>query len=352
MNNTFLLYGANGYTARLITEQAASFGLVPILAGRSEAKLKPLAEQHGLTYRVADLSNAAALDTCLRNVSVVLHCAGPFSKTAKPMQQACLRTQTHYLDITGEVAVFEHGQRLDEAARERHIMLMSGVGFDVVPTDCIARYLHDQLPDAQLLQLAFANEGGSVSHGTAQTALEGMSLGGMARQNGRLVAVPNANKTLRIDFGAGRTQTCMSIPWGDLSTAWHTTRIPNIETYMAAPTVAIWAAKAGNLFGRLMRSQRVQAFLKKRIAANVTGPDEATRQRARTHVWGQATNAAGRSVTARLHGPEGYTLTALTALTIARHVLNGRWQAGYQTPAGLYGADLILDIDGVTREAL
>lgn len=347
---TFLLYGATGYTARLILERAGSFGLIPVLAGRSEARLKPLAEQYGLSYQVADLGNNGALDAALRAVSVVLHCAGPFSQTAAPMQRACLRTGTHYLDITGEVAVFEQGMKLHEAALTQNIMLMSGVGFDVVPTDCMARYLRDRLPDATHLQLAFANEGGGLSHGTAQTALEGMGVGGMIRQDGQLKSVPYAHKTMTVNFGNGQPLPVMAIPWGDVATAYRTTNIPNIETFIGSSAGQIRLAKLGNYFGWLLKSRTVQTFLRKQIARRVTGPAEAIRQTARTHVWGKVRNAVGQSVEARLHGPEGYTLTALTALTITQKVLSGNWKAGYQTPAGLYGADLILEIDGVTRE--
>lgn len=347
---SFLLYGANGYTAQLIIDRAQSFGLTPMLAGRSAAKLKPLAEKHNLTYRVADLADASALDALLPDVSVVLHCAGPFSKTAVPMQQACLRTGTHYLDITGEIDVFEHGMMLHAEAVRQNVMLMSGVGFDVVPTDCLARYLHDRLPDATHLQLAFFTEGGSLSQGTAQTALEGMGGGGKIRRNGLIETVPNAHKTLSIDFGSGQPIPCMSIPWGDVSTAYHTTGIPNIETFIGSSAGQIRLAKMGNYLGGLLRSGAVQTFLRGQVAKRITGPDESTRQRARTHVWGKVWNAQGHTLEARLHGPEGYTLTALTALTITKRVLNGDWKAGYQTPAGLYGADLILEIDGVTRE--
>jgi short subunit dehydrogenase-like uncharacterized protein len=349
---SFLLYGANGYTARLIIDLARSFGLTPVLAGRSAAKLKPLAEETGLSYRVADLQDASALDALLVDIPVVLHCAGPFSKTAAPMQQACLRTGTHYLDITGEIDVFEHGLTLHDEALRQNVMLMSGVGFDVVPTDCIARYLHDRLPDATHLQLAFANDGGSLSHGTAQTALEGIGGGGKVRKNGRIETVPNAHKTVAVDFGDGTPRPCMSIPWGDVSTAWHTTGIPDIETFIGSSAGQIRLAKLGNYLGWLLRSKSVQSFLQKRVTSSVTGPDASTRQRARVHVWGKVWNAQGKTAEARLHGPEGYTLTALTALTITRKVLDGDWKAGYQTPAGCYSADLILEIDGVTREAV
>lgn len=346
MPTSFLLYGANGYTASLIIERATHFGLTPILAGRNEAKVSALARKHGLKYRIADLNDARALDTALANVDVVLHCAGPFSKTALPMQVACLRTRTHYLDITGEVSVFEGGKVLSQQAITTSIMLMSGVGFDVVPTDCMALHLKNKLPDATHLQLAFANDGGSVSHGTALTAIENLGSGGTIRENGELKPVPNAYKTLDVTFEPGKARSCATIPWGDLSTAHHTTGIPNIETYMAMPPSAIRMAKLGNYLSWLVRSKTVQRLLTNRINKTLTGPNETIRQRARSLVWGRVSNAAGQSVEARLTCPEGYTLTAEMALIITRKVLEGHWKAGFQTPAGLYGEGLILEGGG------
>ncbi|NID11922.1 saccharopine dehydrogenase family protein [Fibrivirga algicola] len=348
--NTFLLYGANGYTARLILEKTAQFGLNPILCGRDEGKLRPLAEQYGLAYRVADLTNEIALNNALRDVPVVLHCAGPFSKTALPMQQACLRNGVHYLDITGEVAVFEQGAAMDRQARERGVMLMSGVGFDVVPTDCLAQYLYHKLPDATYLQLAFTNEGGSLSHGTAQTAVDNLGQGGLVRANGKLTTVPYAHKVLNVTFANGQTVPCMSIPWGDVSTAFYTTGILNIETFIGSTPGSIRMAKLGNSFNWLLRRKSVQQWVSQQVTKRVTGPDEATRTKAKTQVWGRVGNKNGKTVEARLTGPEGYTLTALSALIITKKVLRGCVKPGFQTPAGLYGGDLVLEIDGVTRQ--
>jgi short subunit dehydrogenase-like uncharacterized protein len=335
----FLLYGANGYTAGLIIELAATYGLRPVLAGRNEAKIAALAQQYGLPYRVADLANAEAVDAALQDLTVVLHCAGPFSNTALPVQQACLRTGTHYLDITGEIAVFEQGAALHAQAVQQNVMLLSG-----------ALHLKQKLPDATHLQLAFSTAGGRVSHGTAATAVENIGAGGMVRESGQLKTVPTAHKTLNVPFTNNKRIPCMSIPWGDLSTAYYTTRISNIETYMAASPSAIRLAKLSNYLNWLLGSRWFKQFVRRRIDHSVTGPDEAVRKTARSMVWGKAWNERGERVQARLQGPEAYTLTALTALAIIRKVLDGRWQPGFQTPAGLYGPDLILEIKGTHRE--
>jgi short subunit dehydrogenase-like uncharacterized protein len=346
----FLLYGATGYTAGLVIKHAAKFGITPVLSGRNEQKIKALSSTHHLEYCIADLDNPSQLDNVLKDFQVVLHCAGPFSKTAKQMQDACLRTGVHYLDITGEIEVFEHGMTLHEQAVKANIMLMSGVGFDVVPTDCMALYLKNRLPDATHLQLAFANINGGISHGTAQTMVESLGKDGFIRENGKIKAVPLAHKTLDIPFDIDRKTHCMAIPWGDISTAFYTTQIPNIETFTGMPKSGVMFARIGNYLSWLLRASWVQKFISKQVTKSLSGPDETIQTNAQTRIWGKATNAKGQSVEARISSIEGYTLTALTALTITKKVLEGNLKLGYQTPASAYGQDLILEIGKTKRE--
>jgi short subunit dehydrogenase-like uncharacterized protein len=344
----FLLYGATGYTGQLIAEYAASFGLKPILAGRSEAKVKALAESLGLEYRVFDLADTAALDAALKETPVVLHAAGPFMFTAKPMLEACLRTGTHYLDITGEIAVFEMAARMDKKAREAGIMLLPGAGFDVVPTDCLALHLKNRMPDATHLQLAFAGLGGGVSQGTAATMAENLGEGGAMRKDGKIVKVPMGHKSMIVPF-RDKSLFVMSIPWGDVSTAYHSTGIPNIETYMGfSPSAYRWV-KLQRYFNWLLRTSFVRNIVKKRIKERPAGPTPEQRARSKSFVWGRVSNAEGKVLEAQLVTPEGYTLTALTSLLIAKKVLNGNAPVGFQTPAKAYGEDLILEVEGTER---
>lgn len=351
-DNRFVLYGATGYTAGLVIEMAATYGLVPILAGRNKQKLETLAQQFGLTYRVASLDDPAALDALLQDETVVLHCAGPFSSTALPMQQACLRTGTHYLDLTGEVSVFEKGALLHQEAIQKRVLLLSGVGFDVVPTDCLALHLQQRLPDATHLQLAFSTEGGSVSHGTALTAVENLGAGGLVRQKGQLKAVPSAYKTIRVPFKPAKSSFAMTVPWGDLATAYRTTGIPNIETFMAVSPGMIRLARLSNRFNWLLRKSVIRNLVGRWVDRRVTGADASTRKLARSFVWGRVWNEKGESREARLQCPDAYTLTAITALLSTKKVLNRQGKPGFQTPAGLFGADLILEVAGVLREDL
>ena len=348
----FLLYGAYGYTGRLIVAAAVAGGLRPLLAGRRPEPLAELADEHGLDYRAFALDDAAALDAALSGVPLVLHAAGPFVRTAGPMINACLRTGTHYLDITGEIAAFELAHGHDAAARAAQIMLMPGVGFDVVPTDCMAAFLHQSLPGATDLKLAFAWRKGGISHGTATTMLEGLGRPGAVRRGGTIVPVPPAYDVAEFPFTAERSRRAVTIPWGDVFTAYHTTGIPNVVTYFAAPPAQIRMMRWSRYLGPLLRLPLLKRFLQRRIDAAPAGPSAAQRAAAEAYVYGEVTDAAGRRAAARLRTPEGYDLTVATALRIVRRVRSGDWRPGYQTPAGAYGPDLILEIDGVRRELI
>ena len=344
----FLLYGANGYTGQLITRYAVKTGLTPILAGRNREAIKSLAEANDLEYRIFDLDDRDEADRALEGIELVLHAAGPFIYTAKLMIKACLRNGVHYLDITGEIAVFEMAFRFNQRAREKELVVMPGVGFDVVPTDCMAVYLKQKLPDATRLKLGFGSVGGGISRGTAMTMIEGLGAGSAERANGRIIRVPMAKKTLKVDVD-GKTYQMMSIPWGDVSTAYHSTGIPNIETYTAVSSSALRMARLQNYFGAVMRSGLVKRFLRKKVENGPAGPSDTRRDRARSFVYGEATNDKGEKAAALLHTPEGYTLTAITSVMIAKAVLNGEVEPGFQTPAKAFGADFILKVEGTER---
>jgi short subunit dehydrogenase-like uncharacterized protein len=351
MSANYLIYGANGYTGALTARLALEAGHRPLLAGRSAEKVRPLAEKLGLEARVFGLDDAAAVDRGLGGVAAVLHCAGPFSRTARPMAEACLRTGVHYLDITGEVEVFESLMRRDQQARAAGVMLMPGAGFDVVPSDCLAAHLKRRLPEATHLVLAFRAVGGRVSRGTATTMVENLHKGGLIRQDGALKSVPAGAMVRQVDFGRGPV-TCMGIPWGDVSTAFFSTRIPNIEVYTPAPWAVRAGAKASRYLGGLLKSGPVQGLMKRIIDRRPEGPSEQERATAVSLLWGEVRGPGGAKASARLRTPEGYTLTAQASLLIVGKVLDGQAKPGYQTPSSAYGPDLVLEIAGVERTDL
>jgi short subunit dehydrogenase-like uncharacterized protein len=351
MRSSVLLYGATGYTGRLIIEEAMNKGLPLVLAGRNQQTVSALASEYELPYRVADLSNPAQLDSILKEMPVVLHAAGPFAVTAQPMIAACLRNNVHYLDITGEIGVFEYAHSLNKQAIEAGIMLLPGCGFDVVPTDSMASWLHEQLPDATHFELAFVSVGGGVSHGTASSMVAKLGEGGAIRKNGVIIPQPLGKQAKWIDF-EGKKFFVMSIPWGDVSTAYYTTGIPNVITYTGMPPMVYRLLKVQSLFNWLLRKRAIRQFLQRKIDQRSAGPDAAMRAASYSMVKAQVRNQDGMTKAGFLKGPDGYTMTARASVLIAGKVLQGQFKAGFQTPAGCYGNKMVLEIDGVHRQLI
>jgi len=346
MKNNWMIYGANGYTGRLILEEAKKRGMNPILAGRNKRALEELCTETGLECRVFDLEDKASVKQAMDGIHVVLHCAGPFSATSQPMIEACLANGCHYLDITGEISVFANAHRQSDEARRGDIVLMPGVGFDVVPTDCLAARLVDKLPAATELLLAFES-GGRMSPGTAKTSVEGLAGGGCVREDGKLKWVPLAWKTREIPFGHGK-RLAMTIPWGDVFTAFISTGIPDIEVYMSAPPSTILRMKRIRMLRPLLSMQWVQNAMKRRIEKSVKGPGEAARQSSEMHLWGQASSADGRSVSATMTTPDGYDVTVLASLGIVDYLLQTEVEGGFYTPSLLMGSDFAESLPGIS----
>jgi short subunit dehydrogenase-like uncharacterized protein len=336
----WLLYGANGYTGELIAREAARRGMRPILAGRTAEAVEPLARELGLEARVFGLE---AID--LDSVRAVLHCAGPFSRTSAPMVSACLRQGAHYLDITGEIAVFESIFARDEEARQAGVTLLPGVGFDVVPTDALAVMLSRRLPEADELWLAFHSPRGGMSRGTMRTAIEGAGRGGAVRREGRIVQVPMLYDVRTIPFRTG-DRLAMTIPWGDVSTAWRSTGIPNIRVYNAASPRAVRRLERLLPLLPLLRWPPLNR-LAQRVAIRRAGPTAEERARGLVHLWGRvARGFEERTMTMTV--PEGYTFTVLASLASIERILAGGGRPGSFTPTQLFGTELALSLPGVT----
>ncbi len=339
-----MIYGAYGYSGELIARAAKARGIRPILAGRNAAQVNALGTELKFDTRTFGLDQ---ID--LSDIDVLLHCAGPFAQTAAPMMRACLAQRVHYLDITGEIDVFQAGQQLDQQAQQAGIVLCPGVGFDVVPTDCLALMLKQKMPDAEQLVLAFHAEGG-MSRGTALTSIQGMNGGGRARIAGELRTVPSAWKLREFNFAANKKRLAMTIPWGDVVTAYHSTGIANIEVYMSAQRSLINAARLTRWLAPIIAYTPLPALMKWRVRQGAAGPDLATRQKSRTYVYGEVKNA-DQQLHARLLLPNGYDFTADAALAIGQFLLDGKaTKTGYQTPSLLCGAEFVLQLHDVQIE--
>jgi short subunit dehydrogenase-like uncharacterized protein len=335
----FLIYGANGYTGELIAREAVRRGHKPILAGRNAEKLAPLAKELGLEARAFPLDKPQ-----LNGIDAVLHCAGPFVHTSAPMVCACIDAGAHYLDITGEFLVFESVLSMTDHAARAGVTLIPGVGFDVVPTDCLAAMLAARLPGATELELAFYSPGAELSRGTLKTMIENMRVGGAIRYEGKIVAVSPAFDAKEIPFSIA-PRMAMTIPWGDVSTAFHTTGIPNIRVYTAASPKSIARMRRFGPFFPLLGIKPIKRLLQT-FANRRTGPDEARRAAGRTYLWGRVSDGK-REVTMTMTTPEGYAFTVISALTAVEQLLASPKRPGAFTPAKFFGAEFVTTIPGV-----
>lgn len=343
----WMIYGANGYTGRMVVEEAVKRGLRPVLAARNAAALEQLAQAHGLPVRAFALDNPMALRTGLNGIGLVLHCAGPFSATSAPMLDACLDVGAHYLDITGEIDVFAHCHARDAEAKQKGVVVLPGAGFDVVPTDCLAAILKRELPSAGALVLAF-EAGGGPSPGTAKTSVEGLGKGGRARIGGKLARVPLAWKTRTFERD-GEQRFAMTIPWGDVYTAYLSTGIPDIEVYMGVPPATAARLRRLRLLGPLLGLGPVQAWLKRQVEKKVRGPSGDTRGKTGCVVWGEVRDDRGGEVKRILRTPNGYDLTVTASLGIVQRMLvEPAPPPGFHTPSALMGADYVLSLPGVS----
>jgi short subunit dehydrogenase-like uncharacterized protein len=335
-----MIYGANGYTGRLIARRAVELGMQPTLAGRNPEAVKALAKELGLPSVAFTLQQPAQIAEYLKGHAAVMHCAGPFSQTARPMMDACIATGVDYLDITGEIDVILAGVQRSERAAAAGVAMMPAVGFDVVPSDCLAAMLAERLPGAKVLQLAFAGTGG-LSAGTAKTMFESLPHGGKVRIDGEIRDVPTAWKTMEIPFRDGK-RFCMTIPWGDVASAYYSTGIPNIEVYTAVSRKQVSRVRRFRFLLPLLGFSPIQKFAQRRIGKTVKGPSDEDRQNTQSSLWGRVSDDQGKSVTATLQTLSGYELTALTALAALQKVLAKEVPRGYSTASQAFGKEFIL----------
>ena len=346
-----LLYGASGYTGTLIARAAADHAFSLVVGGRDPQTLKALGDDLGCPFRVARLDDQRELEKALEGVAVVVNAAGPFSATATRLVEACLASRVHYLDISGEVDSFDALSRYDRAARQAGVMIMPGVGFDVVPSDCLALRVARRLPGAQRLRIAITGLD-LISRGSARTAVEQVGRGVRVRRGGELVTLPEGLLEGWFDFGAG-ARPCTCVSWADVVSAFHTTGVPDIEVYFEATP----SLRAFQLMGRSVglfppAAAFSRLWLGALMGVQPPGPSPAQRAGRRAVIVAQAENARGQRATSRAQVPEAYTFTAISASALAARVLAGEVEPGFRTPAGLFGAGLLEAFPEISFEDL
>ena len=340
MKNKLMLYGANGYSAKLIIEELIPRNIMPILAGRNESVIKNLAAEYNCEWKAFDLSDEIKLIESLKNVHTLLNCAGPFKYTAKDLIDACLLAKTNYLDITGEMPVMHLAFSLRKSAKKNGIVILPSVGFDIIPTDCLAKRLSEKMPDATHLKLGLINKRGKISRGTFLTTLEFLGGKGKIRRSGNVV--DSRIGEFKINFKRKEfTFYGISIPWGDVYSSYHSTGIPNAEVYLAVPKFVSIISPLLLFFMKLLRVQSVKNIVGNYIKEHYTGPTVEERESAETYIWGMVENGKGEKIEEVYQVQEGYNLTAKGAAECSVRVLNNNLPPGTYTPSMAFGSDFL-----------
>lgn len=319
---TLLIYGATGYTGRMAAAHAKTLGLDFEIAGRNRQTLASLAEALAVPFRVFEADADAAQS--LAGIDVLLNFAGPFAQTAEPLMRACLEAGVDYLDITAEINVYRLAERLGAKAAEAGVMLLPGVGWDVMPTDCLTVHVAQRVQEPQSLNVALQVPG-SMSRGSAMSVSEIIGAGLMARVDGHLVPTPDAQPQY-FDFGEGPV-LCAPLSFGDLVTGWHSTGILNI---------AMFVHVSGD------------AFPEGDLSLLPDGPTAEQRDAHRARAIAEVTGADGTVARSMIETVNGYSYTPLAAVEAARRVLEGERRSGFETPARLFGKEFAETIEGTT----
>jgi short subunit dehydrogenase-like uncharacterized protein len=340
------LYGAYGYTGRLAAELAAAKKLDVVLAGRNKDALAALGDRLSLPTRVVGLDDPKRLSEVLKDITCVVHMAGPFATTSPPMLNACLATQTNYVDITGEIEVFEAMWSREDEIKRAGITVVPGAGFDVVPSDCLAGYVAGKLERPVSLIIALRGLE-SASQGTLRTAIRQVSKPVLCRRAGAIVALDDRSPRW-IDFGSG-DEPCVPVSWGDVATAFHSTGVGNITVYFRRTKLLRSVDILGKLFGPLLRSRIGQRGLAAIVRSLPEGPSQSERNGHRGTIWAVALDCSGRSFKASLSTPDAYDFTANSALEISSRISSLPTAVGLVTPSQAFGADFVLSLPGCSR---
>ena len=181
--------------------------------------------------------------------------------------------------------------------------------------------------------------------------IEGMPHAGAIRKNGRIIPVPLAWDAKEIEFSCGK-RWAMTIPWGDVSTAFHSTGIPNIKVYTGQSPAALRRARRIRPLLRFAGLGPIKKLLQWHVGRTVTGPNQTARETVRTYVWGQVENDDGQRVTGTLETPEGYAFTALASVECALRILEGSVAPGAWTPSRAFGSSFATELEGVSDARL
>lgn len=347
-HSEWMIYGAYGFTGTLITEEAVRRGHHPILMGRSKEKLLPLAKRFDLDWEVVDLLDEKSLFSAVKKVDLVLNAAGPFTRTCNPLIRACLDGSCHYVDIANEIPVWEILQSYDLEARQVGIALLSGAGFGVIATNCLAKYVADQLPDATELACASVAYTEHRSTGALKTVIEMLPNGGMIRREGKKISNKLGKGVIQVSFPEG-IRTLVPVPTGDLEAAYLATGIPNVTAYSADFPSSPVISGILPAVQKLLKINSVRAWVERRLdKGNQKSESERDDTEKHSYAWARAIDRNGKEFQAWLTLGEGYRFTADSSLLTVEKILQEQ-PSGALTPAQAFGADFVLEIPGTIR---
>jgi short subunit dehydrogenase-like uncharacterized protein len=338
--NKLMVYGANGYSAQLIIEELMERGVKPVLAGRDANSISKVAGKFSCEYKIFDLIDDANAKNSLEEIHTVINCAGPFKYTAKDLIDYCLATKTNYVDITGEIPAFVYAFGSCRTAEETGIVILPGAGFDVIPTDCLAKRLSELMPDANHLQLGFLNRNGGISRGTTLTSLEFINGKGKVRRNGKVIDSPLGEFSVEIKRENFELYG-VSIPWGDVFTSYISTGISNIEVYMGLPKLLFTFRKPLLSLLKVFSIDIIKRIAALYVKRNFTGPDIEMRNSTETYIWGKVENESGDSIEQIYKVMEGYNLTARGAAESAIRIMREEVKPGTHTPSLAFGSNFL-----------
>lgn len=334
-----LLYGANGYSAQLIIEELLSKNILPVVAGRTHNKIKSAATKFGCEFKIFDLDDFETICNEIVNFKVVLNCAGPFQFTAEKLIKACIKEKVNYIDITGEIPVIEYAWSKNDEAKKAGICIIPSVGFDVIPTDCLSVITARKIKNPQSLEILLQNENVKISRGTLITTIEMMCNSGKLRKEGKIIDSPIGEKVFVKDIGEKKYYG-ISIPWGDVASAYYSTGIKNITVYLGVNRIIYSLRKVLLQLIKLLRVNLIKSGIIRIIKLLVTGPDEKKRKKVKSYIITSVKNEIESCTDINLV-TEGYTLTKIGAATAVERILQGIDKKGTLTPAMAFGYDFV-----------
>ena len=340
------LYGATGYTGRLVAAELRRRGLDFLVAGRNAERVREVVRDLGgdVPCRVAALEDRDALRHAVGDCAVVINCAGPFTRYGEPVVRAAVETGTHYVDTTGEQGFMQDvAERYDAPARAAEVAVMPACGFDYVPGDLICRLAAGGHEPLRELVLAYFVADFGATRGTLHSALEVLRGNALEYRDGGWR--PAGTGPLRASFtfpGDIGRQAMLPYACGEVVTVPRHTRVGTIRSLISAADFAPHAALAPAMpfalvgLGAALRTP-LKAGVDMLIQRLPEGPEREDRIRARWTIVAVAEGEDGSTTRGIVRGSDPYGLTAVTAVHAATLLAGGDCEAtGFQSPASAF----------------